>query len=297
MRRLFDSPLDLRVAGGPIRVHRGGDPEAPALVLLHGAMLDTGRGVWREVGPALAQDHHVHVIDLPRHGASRPWRGVLDDDALRPILLELLDRLDLPRAALIGLSMGGGLATGIALRHPERVEALVAVGPGGIGARRPAQLLTWAMLRTPGLLRASTLLLARSPRMIRRSLAGQLVAGEDTPGFEEILHRVTDEARAKQAHHERVLDDWQIHAYGPRSMRLDLLPELPRLQVPTLWMRGDRDTLVGPGEVAAAAAAAPGSQLVTIPDAGHIVTYDQPEAFLAATRAFLAEARSDREPA
>lgn len=283
----FDTRTDLTVSGGPVRLYRAGE-SGPPLLLLHGAMLDTARGVWRRVAQALATDYRVHVIDLPRHGGSRPWRGVLDDTFYRRFLDDLLDALDLPQTAIIGLSMGGGIATGYALDHPERVSSLIAVGPGGIGARRPAQLLTWLFLRTPGAMRLTSRNLARRPELVRRSMITSLTAGSDTPDFEDIVRLAVEEARAKDAHGEPGLDDWQAQAYGPFTMRLNLLPDLPRLTVPTLWVRGDQDTLVGEAELSAAVAAAPGSRLVTVTDAGHIVTYDQPEEFTRLAREFLA---------
>nr|BFF18195.1 alpha/beta hydrolase [Promicromonospora thailandica] len=278
-----------------MRLYRAGDAGPPVL-LLHGAMLDTAQGVWRHVGPALATSYRVHAVDLPRHGGSRPWPGVLDDAFHRRFLDDLLDALDLPRVAIVGLSMGAGVGVGYALDRPDRVSALVAVGPGGIGARRRAQLLTWLFLRTPGALRLTTRYLARHPEAVRRSLATSLTAGASTPGFEDIVDLAVEEARAKERHGEPALDDWQVRAYGPFSMRLDLLPDLPRLAAPTLWVRGDRDTLVGAAELSAAAAAAPGSRLVTVPDAGHIVTYDQPAAFTRLTRDFLATTLDPLDP-
>lgn len=289
MTVLFETPTELTVAGGPVRLYRAGDAGPPVL-LLHGAMLDTAQGVWRGVAGELAAEYRVHVIDLPRHGGSRPWHGVLDDEFYGRFLLELLDMLELPRVALIGLSLGGGVATSFALRHPERVSALLAVGPGGIGARRPAQFVTWLTMRTPGVLRLVTRYLARRPAAIRKSMVANLVAGERTRDFDEIVRLATEEAIAKERHGERALDDWQISSYGPFAMRLDLLPELPRLTAPTLWVRGDRDPLVGHAELAAAAEAASGSRLVTMADAGHIVTYDQPDAFTRLAREFLADA-------
>ncbi|MGW0161469.1 alpha/beta fold hydrolase [Mycobacterium sp. NPDC003323] len=280
-------PTDLTICGGPVRLYRAGET-GPPLLLLHGAMLDTGQAVWHDVIAPLARDHRVYVIDLPRHGGSRPWRGCLDDTFFRRFLAELLDELGLDRVALIGLSMGGGVATGFALEHPERVSALVAIGPGGIGATRPYQFLTWATMRTPGLLRGFSWLLARFPRLIRSSLAGNLHAGASTPGFERIVALAVEEARAKNRHGEKALDDWQVAAYGPRAMRLDLTSELPGLRVPTLWMRGADDRLVGAAELAAAHRLAPESRLVTIADAGHIVTYDQPDEFVRLVREFLA---------
>lgn len=282
----FDNHADLTVCGGPVRCYRGGESGLPVL-LLHGAMLDTAQGVWRRVAPALAADYRVHLIDLPRHGASRPWHGVLDDAFFRGFLADLLDTLELPQAALVGLSLGAGIATGFALEHPERVSAVVAVGPGGLGAKRPAQFLTWLAMRTPGLLRAATWYLARTPSAIRRSMIANLVAGEHTPDFDAIIAAAVREARAKHRYGEKALDDWQIAAYGPTAMRLNLLPELPRLSVPTLWVRGAEDPLVGIAELATAHAAAPNSRLVTIAGAGHIVTYDRPDEFTRLVREFL----------
>lgn len=288
MSAVFESHTDLTVCGGPVRLYRAGR-SGPPLLLLHGAMLDTGQGVWHDVVPDLARDHRVHVIDLPRHGGSRPWAGTLDDAFYRRFIAELLDEIGLARAALIGLSMGGGVAVGFALEHPDRVSALVSVGPGGIGAKRPHQFLTWATMHTPGLLRLCSWILARYPGYVRSSMAANLTAGADTPGFERIIVQAVTEARAKNRHGEKALDDWQIEAYGPRAMRLDLTPALHTLTVPILWMRGDRDPLVAAADLAAAHAQTPGSRLVTVADAGHIVTYDRPDEFVAVVRNFLAE--------
>ncbi len=284
----FEAYTDLTVCGGPVRLYRAGE-SGPALLLLHGAMLDTGQGVWHDVVPDLARDHRVFVIDLPRHGGSRPWEGTLDDAFYRRFMNELLDELGLDRVALIGLSLGGGVATGFALEHPDRVSALVAIGPGGIGAKRPYQFLTWATMRMPGLLRLCSWLLARYPGYVRSSMAANLTAGADTPGFERIVAQAVTEARAKNRHGEKALDDWQIEAYGPRAMRLDLTPALHTLTVPTLWMRGDSDPLVGAAELAGAHAQTPGSRCATVAGAGHIVTFDQPEMFVRVVREFLSE--------
>lgn len=294
MSTVFDTHTDLTVCGGPVRLYRAGDI-GPPLLLLHGAMLDTGQGVWHDIVPQLSGDYRVHVIDLPRHGSSRPWKGLLDDVFYRRFILELLDELDLPRVALIGLSMGGGVAVGFALDHPDRVSALVPVGPGAIGAKRPCQFLTWATLRAPGVMRLCSWILARFPGYLRSSLAGHLTAGDETPGFERIIALAIEEAREKNLHGEKALDDWQIESAGPWAMRLDHTPLLHRLSVPTLWVRGDGDPLVGDAEIAAAHAATPDSRFVTIADAGHVVTYDQPGEFGALVRDFLAEVLDESE--
>ncbi|MEV6139912.1 alpha/beta hydrolase [Nocardia sp. NPDC051990] len=287
MSSLFDTYTDLAVHGGPVRLYRAGTA-GPPILLLHGGILDTARGVWRRVAPALARDYRVHLVDLPRHGGSRPWRGRLDDTFYRRFLAELLDTIELPRVALIGLSLGGGISTGFALEHPERVSSLIAIGPGGLDAKRRAQFSTWLTLRTPGMMRATSWYLSRFPNAIRRSMIDNLTDGEHTRDFEAIIRDVTEEARAKNKYRERALDDWMIYAYGPFSMRHNLISELHRLTVPTLWVRGEKDPLVGRDALAAAQRATPGSRLETVANAGHIVTYDRPDEFTALAREFLA---------
>lgn len=147
----FDAPVDLTVLGGPVGLYRAGDAGPPVL-LLHGAMLDTAHGVWHDIVPQLALAHRVYAIDMPRHGRSRPWTGMLGDDFYNRFMAELLDQLGLDRAALVGLSMGGGVAHRFALSHPDRVSALVAIEPGGLEATRPYQFPIWAAQRIPGFL-------------------------------------------------------------------------------------------------------------------------------------------------
>ncbi|MFD9942428.1 alpha/beta fold hydrolase [Nonomuraea sp. NPDC059023] len=289
MTGVFDTYTDLTVLGGPVRLYRAGG-SGPPVLLLHGGMLDTAQGVWRHVVPDLAPDHRVYLIDLPRHGGSRPWRGVLDEAFYTRFLDDLLDVLNLPRVSVIGISLGAGIAIGYALKHPDRIDALIAIAPGGLGARRKAQFLTWMVTRTPGAMRLSSRYLARRPRTVRESMIANLTAGAATRDFDTILALATEEAAAKAEYGEPALDDWMVRAYGPFAMRVNYLPDLPGLTTPTLWVRGDRDSLVGHAEMAEAAAATPGSRLVTLPGAGHIVTYDRPEEFSRLARDFLATA-------
>ena len=81
---------------------------------------------WRDVAPALALEHAVHLVDLPR------WQAYDPD--------ELVDRIarrfaDLSPAAYIGHSLGGLLSVRLAARHPETVDRLVLVAPAGIPGR------------------------------------------------------------------------------------------------------------------------------------------------------------------
>ena len=100
-----------------------GDPRCPAILFLHGFM---GSGAdWTGAISALDERFYCVAPDLPGHGASL---GLSPEcyaiEGTTRALLDLLDDLDIERAALVGYSMGGRLALYLALRHPERCSRL-----------------------------------------------------------------------------------------------------------------------------------------------------------------------------
>jgi pimeloyl-ACP methyl ester carboxylesterase len=106
------------------RAHRGGS--GPPLVCLHG-FTDTWR-TWELVLPALERRHDVLAPTLPGH-AGGPTLGEATDTALADAVEQAMDEAGLPRAHLVGNSMGGYL--GLLLAARGRAESLVAFAPGG----------------------------------------------------------------------------------------------------------------------------------------------------------------------
>lgn len=120
--------------GLKLRYHEAGS--GPPLVLLHGS----GPGVsgWANFGgnlPALARRFRCLILDQPGFGGSeRPER--YERNYLRiaaDAVIGLLDELNLPKAHLLGNSMGGAVAVRVALDHGDRVDRLVLMAPGGVG--------------------------------------------------------------------------------------------------------------------------------------------------------------------
>lgn len=108
--------------------------EGPPVVMIHAGFLD--HRMWDQQVPALAPGHRVIRYDARFHGQSHadpvPFSDVED-------LADLMDALDVPKATLVGLSMGGQIALDFALAHPDRTSSLVLAGPGlsGFGLDAP----------------------------------------------------------------------------------------------------------------------------------------------------------------
>ncbi|MFL5960595.1 MAG: alpha/beta fold hydrolase [Gaiellaceae bacterium] len=97
----------------------------PDVLLLHGGLGDSG--LWEPVVPFLAERFRAVRTDFRFFGRSTgpavPWSW--QDD-----VVGVLDALDIERAALVGLSMGGKIALDVALAHPDRLWAVAGVAPG-----------------------------------------------------------------------------------------------------------------------------------------------------------------------
>ncbi|MFC7304395.1 alpha/beta fold hydrolase [Streptomyces monticola] len=115
------------VAGGEVRADDGGTDGLP-LVLLHPGITDAR--IWDPVLPRLVAGHRVIRYDVRGFGRSAPptvpFSPVKD-------LAAVLDHFEVPRAVLVGSSLGGATAISLALDDPGRVAGLVLLCPGVTG--------------------------------------------------------------------------------------------------------------------------------------------------------------------
>ncbi|MGH2584980.1 MAG: alpha/beta fold hydrolase [Dehalococcoidia bacterium] len=109
--------------------------EGPALVLIHAGIADSR--MWDGQFQEFAHHHRVIRYDTRGYGRSDMPAGPY---AMREDLYGLLRFLGVERAALVGLSMGGGTAIDFTLEHPEMVSALVPVA-AGLGGHEDSDLL------------------------------------------------------------------------------------------------------------------------------------------------------------
>jgi len=224
--------------------------EGPPLVLIGG--LGFGRWSWFRQVPALSR--HFRTVTFDVRGERRLRRGVPD---LAAEVLALMDHLGLPRAHLMGSSLGGFVAQQLALERPERVNRLVLVGtsPGRGSPKTMSPQALLDMAGWPGL---------SAERAVRRGLetaTSQDYRNRRPQEFEQLVRWRMADSPSAATYYE------QLRA----GARFDSSRDLGRITAPALVIHGTEDRYVPPANGAALAAGIPNSRLRLLDRAGHLV--------------------------
>jgi pimeloyl-ACP methyl ester carboxylesterase len=265
---------------GGYHVHytEDGDAKAPALVLLHG--FADSFTTWEGWVGELKGRFHVIRIDFPGHGLTRaPETFSLNGEALADFVDAFAAKLNLPKFAVAGNSMGGGAAWQLAVRHPDRVGALILVDAGGFPSDKPPKKLPLAfkILRYP----IGRLILSKIDNrpLIEDGLKADVYDRSIITPF--IVDRFAEFQRAPG---HRII----LMGVGTPAVQAKPTAELvSTIKAPTLILWGEVDPLI---EVPAAhkfAAAMPGAKLIIYPKVGHLPQLEIPQRSAADVTDFL----------
>jgi 3-oxoadipate enol-lactonase len=263
-----------RAAGSPAAAST---PVGSVLLLVHAGIAD--RRMWDDqVDPFTEAGWTVVRADLPGFGETAPPRGPV---ALWATLRDLLDRLGVDRAVVVGCSLGGRVAVDLALAAPERVRALVLVGSGLAGHRfeEPALFALWDQSED-ALERGDHLEAARVE-------VDTWVVGMHRPPEAvdpELRRRVTGMLLTAYAHGEADLEEPDPPAAG----------RLGEIAAPTLVLVGEHDRPDIQAMADALAAGIPGAERVVLDGTAHLPSMERPGEFNRAVLGFLA--KLDRSP-
>ena len=280
VRRLED--LEPESAGAPgtfididgVRVHYVEAGQGEAVVLVHGWNGSTFG--FRHIIPELAQHFRVVAPDLKGFGYSaRPARSDYSLSAQADLVRAFMRRLGIERAALVGHSMGGGVAMTLALRYPASVSRLVLVD--SVTAREQRRGLRLGLLLRPLLPLMAAVGMRRS--VVRRAL--RAVVHDPASATPE----------AVEAHFRPLRMKGHLRAMGrqlvDRGRDAPLEPE--RISQPTLILWGEHDRVIPIATGDELAVRIPNARLVRIRSAGHLPLEEQPESSNAALLRFLQE--------
>jgi pimeloyl-ACP methyl ester carboxylesterase len=267
-----------------------GGTDHPGVLLVHGLGGSTSN--WSAVGPELAArlGTTVTAIDLAGFGRTRP-DGRPASLGTNGRLLEAFAR-DRGPFVVMGNSMGGALAVGLAARHPELVSALVLVNPAVPRPRRNRR----------NVVRAARLAAMGVPQLGRPIMEGRARALGPTRLVDQTLRvvmhdtaRLDPEIRAEmivQAE-ERVGYPESSRAYAQaagslfRYLAQPMRDDLAAVHSPTLLLHGAQDRLVPVSFARAVAARRPDWQFVVFDECGHVPMLEYPDRFVDTTVGWL----------
>jgi len=262
---------------GPHSVHyldyspppTGENSALPPILLLHGA--GAGSAVWYRQIAALATQRRVIAPDHPVFGLSS--RSVLQTSMYEfasGYLAGFMGALDVERADIAGLSLGGYAAIALATAHPKRVRRLAMIDSVGLGRELP-----WAfrLMALPLIGR----LLTRPMRFVMdRGFETAEVARPDQPDAEFMKQYAFDVTRADG--HRLALHAGAARVGSPFGQALLLSDELlSGIEAPTLVIWGAKDAFFPVRHAERAHRLIPNSRLEVLPAAGHVSTFDEPE--------------------
>ena len=212
--------------------------------------------------------------------------GAYSQDRARDDVLAVLDALDIERAHVVGLSMGGFATLHFGLAHPGRARSLVVAGVG-YGAEpdqrerfRSEADITARVLRTEGMAAwAGTYSLG--PTRVQ-------FQNKDPRGWREFADMLAEHSAAGSAHTQQGVQK-------ERPSVFDLAEGMRKLTVPTLIVTGDEDWPCLVPSVFMKRTI-PGAGLLVVPNTGHTVNLEEPAAFNAALADFFAQVDAGRWP-
>lgn len=254
------------VGGGSIAWAQLGTGDTP-VVLLNG----TGSPM-AEWDPAflgqLAARQRVIVMDYPGLGGSSALRGRLTFDRLAATVARWLDRIEVPRAHIVGWSMGTFVAQRLAIMRPDLVDRLVLVG-GNPGGRETVLGPRWVQ-------RADSDPAAGLDTYLRTNYPADRCAQSAGRAF---LRRQSAAVESGRYPPDRVparTYDAMVAAEDPWLRSDRNLRQLRAVTAPTLVLVGRNDVITPPANSRRLAAQIPGAGLTTVVGAGHSVLFQSP---------------------
>ena len=230
-----------------------GDPEAPVVVLGHGA--GGNHAIWYQQVPVFARDYYVIAWDQRGFGLSTNRNGLANPRTATADLLAILDDLGVARAHVVGQSLGGWAALGFAVGHADRVRSLVLADTIG-GIAIPEWWKAAVQAQRDGPFNHPAL----SDRFCR-----------DNPERSHLYLQIGGLKRDPSPDQLAVLRGLRDVTYGD--------DDLAAHAIPTLFIVGSEDEIFSPATIAEAAARVPGAGVEQIEGAGHSPYFERPEAW------------------
>ena len=243
--------------------------------------LGTTCAMWEPVAGELSQQFNLILLDNRGVGRSVMKRAPHDIADFAVDLVELMDHLQLERAHVVGISLGGMIAQQLAIDHPSRIDRLVLVSCTnrfGPYLREVAKLLAHALRHfKPELFRRTVELLGTAPQFL----------DEHAEDIEQLISRERYEGVPRMALAR------QLRCLARHDC--DDLPDF-NITAPTLVVAGSQDMLIPACYAERMAKEIPGCEFVSVPGCGHNPFTENPDVMVSLLTRFLSRPRESNRP-
>jgi pimeloyl-ACP methyl ester carboxylesterase len=270
-----------------VRVHYQESGQGhPSLILLHGSFLS--HFSWRHVVEPLARHRKVVTFDRIAFGQTerplfRCWTkshigcNPYTPEAQADLTIALMDNLGIDQTVLVGNSTGGTIALLTALRHPQRIQALIIVG-GMVYSGYPVSTMpAWVKSLLPTWF---------GPLVVRTAIGRAYTAMIRSFWYDpfKLPSEVLSTYRSLLQ-----IDQWEhaIWELIQATHHLSLESQLSSLRIPILVVSGEKDRTVPLEQSIRLVKALPHPSLGILPDCGHLPQEECPESFLRVAQRFL----------
>jgi pimeloyl-ACP methyl ester carboxylesterase len=255
---------------GNVPLHYTTAGQGPAVILLSG--VGYGGGYWQNVVPLLAPDATVLCMDNRGTDGSGKPDGPYSIQLMAQDTLAVLDHAGAKTALVVGHSMGGFVAQELALHHPDRVSAmlLMSTSHGGMRAVPPSFRALDIMTRRQGTF---------------DELFSRALAASTAPTFAAAQPERVAQLRAYRAASTVPPECYraQVMAGAGHNARERLM----KLTLPVHILMGALDEVVPPQNGILLQSVMPHADLHVLGGVGHLLSWEAPDAFVAAVRALL----------
>jgi pimeloyl-ACP methyl ester carboxylesterase len=226
--------------------------------------------MWFRILPALSSSFRTIFFDNRGMGRSSTPRGPYRISQMAHDAAAVMDAAGVPSAHVIGASMGGMIAQELALRYPHRVLSLLlgCTSYSGLFARWPERRY-----------RPKNISMRKSSRAEREAAFIPLLYSDTTP-----RERIEEDLEVRST------CGWTYHGFLSQFAGIlmwNSYRRLPRIAAPTLVVHGDQDRLIPAANGRVVARRIPGAKFNVVPNAGHVLTTDQPDACVGLMMDFL----------
>ena len=261
------------VEGHRLHYIAAGDRDAPTLLLLHGGIIDAAHVTWGAVIEPLARDYRVITLDLLGYGRSAKPDVTYALSTHVDIVESFAETVGLDSPAIAGISMGGGVALGLALQSPGLVDRLVSIDSYGLGRELANGRLTYVLAQTQVQNRVAVALMRRSRGFTKVSL-GNIVHDTDTLS-PDAVDAVWEETKRPGV--GKAFRRFRAAEVTSDGYRTDFSGRLSELAVPTLLLHGAHDEVFPHRWSERAAARIPDSEFRLLENCAHWAPRERPD--------------------